>query len=62
MIASSIGWKSRCWRRATPGPQVRLRVNGEDVVDPLLEFTFEAERYEAELARIEADPWWRPQG
>ncbi|MET8629358.1 hypothetical protein ABZW30_37445 [Kitasatospora sp. NPDC004669] len=27
-----------------------------------LEFTFEAEQYGAELARIEADPWWRPQG
>ncbi|MGW3040324.1 hypothetical protein ACWC9T_09805 [Kitasatospora sp. NPDC001159] len=26
-----------------------------------LEYTFEADQYETELARIEADPWWRAQ-
>ncbi|MER7667128.1 hypothetical protein ABTY61_01530 [Kitasatospora sp. NPDC096128] len=27
-----------------------------------LEYTFEAARYEAELDRAEADPWWRESG
>ncbi|MBD0691582.1 hypothetical protein [Streptomyces sp. CBMA123] len=26
-----------------------------------MEYTFEAAAYEAELARAEADPWWRPE-